>query len=410
MRYLSSGVRLCVATLAFSAVAVAQRPEASLDPLYKSHRWFELRDAIAGREVPPKYSGAVASAFNQTRDAERLLSRAIREASSTTDANQVREMLASLYMRLSRSADMLRVLDDILSADPNNAEARNVREGFKAFRRVPNQIARLGRRSFSCTVDDQGIVLPARVNGQPVEWLFDSGFSQSAVAESDARRLGITGSGAHMTAGDFTATSDTRIALADRIVIGDSELRHVPVLVFPDEHPIWGDHPPGKRGIVGLPIAVALEGIRWNRTGQCQFGSTAGSREASAATLAFDADTPPVTLVNYGNARLELTLDTGAQGGTRFWRRFVDDFPEVVAGGNRSTIAVRQIGGERQQDIVVVSGMKLRIGGLDVVLPQARVFPGVDNGGFHHGNVGMDLFSQASTVVLDFKGMSLAFR
>jgi hypothetical protein len=57
--------------------AVAQPNDPSLQELYERHRWFELRDAIAGRKVPPLYTGAVAAAFNR-RDAEKHLNEALR--------------------------------------------------------------------------------------------------------------------------------------------------------------------------------------------------------------------------------------------------------------------------------------------------------------------------------------------
>jgi hypothetical protein len=76
---------------------VAQAPkELSLQQLYERHSWFELRDAIAGRTVPALYAGAVASAFNRTRDAENLLKRAVREASTPEAANNAREVLVNL--------------------------------------------------------------------------------------------------------------------------------------------------------------------------------------------------------------------------------------------------------------------------------------------------------------------------
>ena len=80
---------------------IAQGPNrGTLQTLFEGHRWFELRDAIGGQTAPALYLGAVASAFNQTAEAERHLRRAVREAADAERANDAREALANLYMRL----------------------------------------------------------------------------------------------------------------------------------------------------------------------------------------------------------------------------------------------------------------------------------------------------------------------
>jgi hypothetical protein len=65
-------------------------PESALTQIYDQHRWFDLRDAIAGRTVSPLYVGAVAAAFNRMPDAETYLRRAIREAGTTEGAKPQR--------------------------------------------------------------------------------------------------------------------------------------------------------------------------------------------------------------------------------------------------------------------------------------------------------------------------------
>jgi hypothetical protein len=395
----------------FSSGVVAQAPkELSLQQLYKRHSWFELRDAIAGRIVPSIYAGAVASAFNRTRDAEKYLNRAAREASTTEAANEAREVLVSLYARLGRSSDMIRVLDDILAAAPARSDVRNVRDAFESFRRLPNQAARTGRRRpFPCTVSAAGVILPVVVNGKAVEWLLDTGFSHSALSESEARMLGISVRGASVTAQDFAGgATAVRTAVAERVAIGDAELRNVPVLVFPDSQPPWNEQPPGKRGTIGLPVAVALQAITWTKDGTCQMGSNPITATADV-NLAFDGETP-LTRVQFSGKPLELVLDTGNQGGTQLWERFARDFPDVVGEGSKSTKRVHQIGGSVDRQIVVIPEIRLRVGGFNSVLRPANVFSKPIGNDSQHGNLGMDVLSQAAEVMIDFQAMSLTLR
>jgi hypothetical protein len=301
-----------------SGVAARGPSHGSLQALFEGHRWFELRDAIGGQTAPALYVGAVASAFNQTSEAERHLRRAVREAADAERANDAREALANLYMRLGRSADLVRIIDDALAAAPGRADLRNALKSFESFRRAPDQTARAGRRRpFQCTVRDDGVRLPLVVNGKSVEWLFDTAFSHSAVSESEARLLGIGLQGGTGAAEDFAGGSTPfRTAVAARVAVGDAELRNVPVLVFPDSQPPWSDEAPGKRGTVALPVVLALEGIRWTRDGTCQTGPSVPRARSADANLAFDGASP-LTRVQMSGHHLDFVLDTGNQSGTQ---------------------------------------------------------------------------------------------
>jgi hypothetical protein len=109
------------------------------------------------------------------QDAEALLKRAIKEAKSPAAANEARDLLLNLYMRLGRSADMLRVLDEAAAAEPGRNDIANARTAFEALRRAPDMRANPGSRMpFACEATEDGIVLPGTVNGKEVQWLFDS--------------------------------------------------------------------------------------------------------------------------------------------------------------------------------------------------------------------------------------------
>jgi aspartyl protease len=398
-----------VIVIGFWIGVAAQAPrDPSLQSLYERHSWFELRGAVAGKTVSPLYSGAVASAFNRTADAERYLNRAIREASTTEAATEAREALVNLYMRLGRSSDMIRVLDGALAAAPSRSDLRNVLEAFESFRRVPNQSARLGRsRPFRCSVSAQGVVLPAFVNGTKVEWLFDSAFSHSALSESEARMLGVSVRGTNATAEDFAGgMTTTRTAVVERVAIGDAELRNVPVLVFPDSQPPWNEQLPGKRGTIGLPVVSALQAIRWTKDGICQLGANPTRPATVASNLAFDGVTP-LTRVQVLGKPLEFVLDTGNQAGTQLWERFAREFPQLVSEGRTSTRQVRQIGGALERQIVVIPELRLHVGGFDSLLRPANVFSKPVGNDLQHGNLGIDVLSQAAEVTIDFQAMSL---
>src|SRR5262245_52567306 len=98
-----------------------------------------------------------------------------------------------------------------------------------------------------------------------VEWLMDTAFSHSAMTESEARMLGVAMQGPTTAATDFAGgTAAMRTAVAERMTIGDAELRNV---------------------------VAALQSIRWTRQGWCQVGpntTRGGPREQAHQTRSAD--------------------------------------------------------------------------------------------------------------------------
>jgi hypothetical protein len=393
------------------AVFAPRAEERSLDELYKGHRWFELRDAIVRKRVPALYTGAVASAFNRTAEAEKHLRQAVREASTAESANDAREALINLYMRVGRSSDMLRTLDDAVTAAPSRADFRNVREVFASFRGLRDQTATVGRRqSFRCTVAADGVLLPLSINGKGVAWLFDSAFSHAALTESEARLVGVRVLAGKGQAGDFAGGSTaTRVGVAERVSIGGAELRNVPLLVFADSQPPWNDKPPGQRGTVGLPVALALGALGWTRGGTCSAGLPTSRAARGGGNLAFDG-VAPVIRTQFNAVPLDFVLDTGNQRGTQLWERFARDFPALLSKGRKATTQLNQIGGSAEHPIVVLPEIQLRVGALHARLRPANVFSRPIGNVFHHGNLGFDVLSQAEEVIIDFQTMALIVR
>ena len=78
--------------------------------------------------------------------------------------------------------------------------------------------------------------------------------------------------------------------------------------------------------------------------------------------------------------------------------------------GRKGTKAVHQIGGSTEQQIVVIPRISLRVGGFDALLQPANVFSKPVGNDFQHGNLGVDVLSQASDVSIDFRAMSVRVR
>jgi hypothetical protein len=405
---------LLAVALGSAATECAAQP--SLDQLYREARWFELRDAIEGRDAPPLYRAVVASAFNRPDEAERALEPLVRDSSDETAGAAV-DALLSLYARAGRFGDVLELADDALARFPERADLRNVVALFGPAHTRNQRLVRSRRASFGCTVSAEGVHLPITVNGHPVRWLLDTGANVTVTSEAEALALGIAlQKGGAETIDGAGGTATARAAVARLVTVGGTELRDVAMIVFPDGQPPWDELEPGTRGILGLPLALALETIRWTSAGTCEVGPgsrvtgpTGGGARASEADLAFHEATPSVR-VWYEGRPLTFMLDTGNVGETQLWARFAADFPALVEQGTKSHVRLTQLGGSSEHEVTVLSEVALRIGDFDTTLKPANVFAAPVGNGVSHGNLGMDLLSRASEITLDFRSMVMVIR
>ena len=338
--------------------------DARLAELYERDAWFELRDAIEGKAVAPLYAGAVASAFNRVDQAEQQLTRAVREATTTEGANEARGKLSILYIRDGKLAEAGRVIDEILKAEPGRADVINARMVFGAFPNRENQIVERRRAgSFRCVIRDDGVWLPVEIGRLTASWLLDTGANISVISEQEAKRLGFKINEPAQVNDLAGGTAAARTTTAPRLTIGNTELRNVPMLVLPDDRPPFNAVPLGVRGLIGLPVALALQSVRWTKPAACAT-SEETSTVASTRNLAFNG-LFPIVRTDVAGRTLAFVLESsgdstlgavstrlyGAAGGTRRQRHRSRDAVWRIVRARRDCAAGAGIADRRPRDV-----------------------------------------------------------
>jgi hypothetical protein len=312
-------------------------------------------------------------------------------------------------LRTGQYADARRLIDEMLALEPRE-DLKNARA---VFANGPNMGVSRGAARFTCEASGTGVLLPLTVDGRRVTWLMDTGANISFISDAEAERIGLTIRDSDGRASDHAGGSaGVRTAVARRVVIGRTELRNVQFLVTPAEQMPWKELPPGKQGIVGLPLLIAQDALKWTRTGGCSTGLSAGSlgRSRGVPNLRYEG-THLVTKVESDGKVLDFILDTGNQAGTQLWERFGRDFaPFVKERGRKGIERVTQFGGAADREIVLLSAMRLRVGGRETHLAEGKLFSRPVGDDRFHGLLGMDVLSQASEVTIDFRSMRLALR
>jgi hypothetical protein len=384
----------------------------SLKQLYDRSQWFDLRDTIRLHAAPPLYTGAVAAAFDDKERARRYLNQAIRSNPSAATAKEAHEALAHLYGRDGQYKETVEELEAVLRMRPSR-DAKNTRDLFALWGRHPDQSISLARPStVHADVRKDGVRLPVMIHGKMLHWLLDTGASFSVISESEAHALGISIDEDSVNISDPAGgTAKVRTAVADELAIGDVHIRNAGFLVLSDTQEPMSDWQFGERGLIGLPLVIALQFIDWHSDGKFQIRGPHRSTNARP-NLCFDGFNL-VTRAQFQDQDsdgqgLDLILDTGNQSNTQLWRRFSADFASLLKQhGTPSRQRISAVGGSNVRETLRIPELLIQIGGLKAWLRPARVYDAPIGDETHHGLVGMDVLSEAAEVRIDFNTMRL---
>jgi hypothetical protein len=174
----------------------------------------------------------------------------------------------------------------------------------------------------------------------------------------------------------------------------------------------WKEWPAGRQGILGLPLLIALDALRWTRDDHCDTGESARHNVSArmARNLAYEGLHLIVT-ASHADQSLQFILDTGNQAGTQLWPRFGVDFASMLkAQGRPGTVRLTQLGSSVDREVTVLDELPLTVGGMRATLAPANVFARPVGDDQFHGLLGMDVLNRASEVTIDFESLVLRLR
>ena len=255
------------------------------------------------------------------------------------------------------------------------------------------------------------LFIPVEVNGKSANYIVDTGANFSLIGEAEAKRLGLIiheSGGAKM--GDSAGTNvDVRIAVADHLTVGSIRLSNVIFFVARDDQQPFIDLPSGERGVLGMPVFLAVQTLRWKKEGTFEVGFAPGSRNSPISNICFEG----ANLIIEGEFRqskINVFLDTGATR-TRVLPLFAKEFPNFIEEfGRKSSDRVTGVGNSVEVDAITLPELTFRIRGFDAVLRPAQVLLKDTTSDSRRWHVwgGIDLLNQARVVTLDFGSMTLA--
>ena len=374
-------------------------------------QWLDGR-AAPTPESPPLRRAAAANALNQVTVSESLLQAIIRSQPTSDSARQAHLLLSRIYLRSGQYERLIANLDQWARSFPEGADVRKEKVDIEQFRGLPDQINGPRRASTLTHGDSSDFAAPVSINGKPATYLLDTGAWLSVMTEAEAKRLGMT---VQASTGKLAEPSGKGVkigrAVAKELTLGAMSFRNVSFAILPDVEP-WRSMPPGRGGIIGVPILLALGCVRWTRGGTWEIGCASGAAAGDSLNLVF-FESHLLAAATVMGKRVFGVLDTGAETtdlNANFARQFAT---EIAAKGVRDTTSVEGVGGTARIESVTLPEVTFEISGARVALHPAHVTmqKNVALGGrCCVGNIGLDVLLQKGAVTVDFSSMTLRLR
>lgn len=395
--------------LACSAVFLAAYHVSNLTSLYDARQWFALRDAIQNVHAPPLYRGAVEAAFNRPAAAARDLRRAVAASPKSGQAFQAHELLAEMFFREGHCTEAMAQAHAMADLKPGDQSENGGTVFCDAVGNVDQSISQ-DAGPISLQMRD-GYMLPVTANGKKGYYGFDTGSIFSTMSESEAERLGLAPRPAGIGSGAAGKGIAIRAVVVPRLIIGEVMLNNVAFVVFPDKQEPFTDLHVGERGILGLPVLLALRSVRWTRNGVFQIRPAGGGTSVLSPNICLDGVIPAVQ-VQFQGRKLTFGLDTGADG-TILYQKFASEFVDLVKReGQKGSKTSAGYDGTLTQEVIRLPQIAIQVGGFATTLRPAQIVSHLQPNATpdYYGNLGMDIMGRPREATLDFQRMTLTLQ
>jgi predicted aspartyl protease len=393
-----------------AAVCATDRP-VNLKSLYDGHHWFQLRDAIVNAEAPELYQGAVAAAFDQRDQAVAHLQRAITSAPQSPEAVQARDLLIHLYMRAGQYSKAVAIIREQIAARVGRPATEGDRASIALLGQLPDMaVTARGASQLKYEMRGDNLSVPISINDISANFVLDTDANMSTLSESEAKRLGMLIIDGPVAVVGVTgeAKPGGHMAIAQNLVIGNFHFKNVAFFVLHDDQEPFVDFPAGKRGIIGMPVILALQTLRWRHKGGIEIGFASPARDLLRANICFDNE-DPVTQIEFQQHKLEFVMDTGGED-SELWPPFAKEFAVLLTQvGKKDSTTLMGFNGSENFEVVTLPEIRFALGGFDDLYRPARVFtkPTVALSNFYYGRAGIDLLNQGQSVTMDFHALTL---
>lgn len=397
----------------------------SLKDVYQTNDYFKLRTAL---ESLPEYENpevlyynAVSknvfnAPFESTVYADKVIQNSISTDSLISDALIIK---INNLVKMGKYGEAYNASNKLIdeyahSTDSSSLHSQiNQRLIWKALSDTdPMSVQAKGNTVIKLTPDKAGLDrIPLSISGNENEFVLDTGANFSVIQRSVAIKHGLEIVDANFEVAGFTGQmSESDIAIARELTIGNHTFKNVVFLVFEDEVLNFPQADYSIEGIVGFPVfEVAKELKIRNKENSIEIPQTVG--KYNTRNLAMDGFTP-IVQIEYKDEGLIGTFDTGAAA-TVFYSTFTDKYSSEINSINYEEQDFKEggAGGTKIVKGFSISSIEINIGNKKVQIPDVRAFSEPITGEeTRFANIGQDVINQFDLLILNFESMSLILK
>jgi len=398
-----------------------------LDSLYKADSFFKYKYKLESNKEKLQqkhllyYSALCNYVFNKQsasiRDIDLLLSHYKQELNDTIlnkiyRAKRMNHINIYEYAKATEASKMLIDNFQHIEDSADYVELLNEHKIWKALSHSPAQSLEINK---DCEIpmkrDKVGLMnVISNINGDSVNFLFDTGANFSVMIRSLANKLDID-----IIDADFYVTAATGkrvacdLAIIKEIQIADIWVYNSVFLVMEDKDLSFPQIDYYPNGAIGFPIIEAMEELRFDHEGKI-FVPTEPTAY-SFDNLALNG-LMPILAVNYLDDTLQFHFDTGASN-TTFYSPFYNKYQKQIEQEyTLQTFSVGSGGGNKDFEGFIIDHIQLGVANSAATIDRARIHknPLTHQTETMHGNFGQDYIKQFEQMILSFKYSSVVFK
>jgi predicted aspartyl protease len=411
----------------FTAIPLNAQPAARLiDSLYKEKNYFELRSVLQKySELIPeyfnlKYGAVINNAFNNPTESNNDITKLFSDYKDKIDEKTKSELLQiKLYneyklYNYKDAAGTSELLINNFKPYFDSTEYEDLKNEHIIWNALidspPQKTIKYSTSEVEMKKDKASLLnVPALLNNQDFEFIFDTGANISVIRKSLAEKYKFKMLNANFYVNSFTGGKvESGLALADSLKIGNIFFQNVVFLVFPDEALTFPSANYSINGIIGYPVIEAMGEIKLTKEfiliiPENDFGS---DHENLAIEYLM-----PIVSADVNGKKFVFTFDTGAQTSSLSSKYY--EYLKTL-NGEIYTMDSSHVGGagsEVKIPSINLQNTSIAIGGKEITLDKLKVFtiPLREEDKYFYGNLGQDIISKFDALIINFKKMYLKF-
>jgi clan AA aspartic protease (TIGR02281 family) len=248
--------------------------------------------------------------------------------------------------------------------------------------------------------------IPVSVNGENMDFVFDTGANISVIVESYAKKLGVKIIDSKIRV--WTSTDikvESKAGICKELKIGNITYHNVAVLVMPDESLSFGGGIYKIYGIIGHTVINAFEEFTIDKSNMLTISDS--PEENKYSNLCFEGFNPVIQLISNSDS-LFFSFDSGANT-TMLYKPYFDLYKNDIEKNYILTeIIVGGAGGERKYKGYKLNNVNLKTGEMSAEIDTVSLIIEQNNKRFY-GNLGQDYLKKFKQIKFNFKSMFIEF-